>query len=222
MILAIDTSTRTVSLAVYDGIQVRCETTWNSQDYHTVELGPAVAEILRRSGVPVSGLQALAAATGPGSFTGLRIGLAFAKGLALARRLPIIGIPTLDAVAASQTPVNLPLAAILQAGRGRLAIGWYHGESGEWLPTRPLEVQDIQKFSSRIQQPTIVCGELNEEQQRILARKHKNVLLASPARALRRASFLAELAWKRFQAGQVDEPAALAPTYLHFGEPIAG
>jgi tRNA threonylcarbamoyladenosine biosynthesis protein TsaB len=65
-----------------------------------------------------------------------------------------------------------------------------------------------------------VCGELSEEERAILARKRKNVLLASPAQCLRRPSFLAELAWKRLQAGQVDDPISLAPIYLHVGEPI--
>ncbi|MBN2147111.1 MAG: tRNA (adenosine(37)-N6)-threonylcarbamoyltransferase complex dimerization subunit type 1 TsaB [Anaerolineales bacterium] len=222
MLLAIDTSTRTVGLALYDGVQVRCELVWKSQDFHTVELAPAISETLRRAAAEINLLQVIAVAIGPGSFTGLRIGLAMAKGLALARHLPLIGIPTLDAVAASQPVRNLPLAAVLNAGRGRLAAGWYHGESGQWQPTRPVEMLDVNKLSWRIQQPTIVCGELNEEEQRILARKHKNVLLASPAHALRRPSFLAELAWKRWQAGQVDEPAALAPIYLHVGDPIPG
>ncbi len=79
-----------------------------------------------RAGLEIQNLKLLAVATGPGSFTGLRIGLAVAKGIALACHLPIIGIPTLDIVAESQ-PVSpgLPLAAVLQAGRGRLAVGWY-------------------------------------------------------------------------------------------------
>jgi tRNA threonylcarbamoyladenosine biosynthesis protein TsaB len=67
-----------------------------------------------------------------------------------------------------------------------------------------------------------VCGELTGEARAILARKRKNVLLASPAQSLRRPSFLAELAWKRWQAGQVDDPVTLAPIYLHVGEPIPG
>ena len=61
-------------------------------------------------------------ALGPGSFTSLRVGLAFVKGLALARHLPIIGIPTLDVVAAAQEVRDLPLAAVLQAGRGRFSL----------------------------------------------------------------------------------------------------
>ena len=89
-----------------------CETIWASHDYHTIELAPAIADTLTRAGLEIQDLKLLAVATGPGSFTGLRIGLAVAKGIALACHLPIIGIPTLDIVAESQ-PVSLgiPLAA---------------------------------------------------------------------------------------------------------------
>jgi tRNA threonylcarbamoyladenosine biosynthesis protein TsaB len=222
MLLAIDTSTRTVGIALYDGTQVLGEVVWNSRDYHTVELAPAVFEILRRGQVDPGDLKVLAVATGPGSFTGLRIGLAFAKGLCLARHLPLIGIPTLDSVAAAQPVQALPLAAVLQAGRGRLAVGWYHSPAGQWEPNGPVEITDIVRLVHRIQQPTLVTGELKEDERRALARKYKNVHLASPAQALRRPAYLAELAWKRWQSGQVDDPASLSPLYLHFGNPIPG
>jgi tRNA threonylcarbamoyladenosine biosynthesis protein TsaB len=221
VLLAIDTSTRNVGIALYDGIQVICETIWTSHDYHTVELSPAIVDTLARARFDIHNLKLIAVATGPGSFTGLRIGMAVAKGLALACHLPIVGIPTLDIVAESQ-PVSLGiiLAAVLQAGRGRLAVGWYTAEDGCWQLNPPIEVMDVLKLSRLIHEPTLVCGELTGEQQHALARKYKNVILASPAHSVRRPSLLAELAWKRWQAGDVDDPATLSPTYLHVGEPI--
>ncbi len=223
MLLAIDTSTRNVAIAIYDGIQVLCETIWSSRDYHTIELAPAIADTLSRAGLTVQELKLIAVATGPGSFTGLRIGLALAKGIALACHLPIIGIPTLDIVAESQ-PVSLgiALAAVLQAGRGRLAVGWYTAPDGQWQLNPPIEIMDALQLSHQIHEPTLVCGELSEEQQHALARKYKNVILTSPAHSVRRPSLLAELAWKRWQAGDVDNAETLSPTYLHMGEPIPG
>ncbi len=223
MLLAIDTSTRNVGIAVYDGVQVLCETIWASQDYHTVELAPAISEILSRAGLRFQDLKLLAVASGPGSFTGLRIGLAVAKGIALACHLPIIGIPTLDIVAESQ-PISegVSLAAVLQAGRGRLAVGWYTASDAHWQLKPPIEIMDALKLTHMINEPTLVCGELTEEQQRTVARKYKNVILASPAHSIRRPSLLAELAWKRWQAGEVDDPATLSPTYLNLGQPIPG
>jgi tRNA threonylcarbamoyladenosine biosynthesis protein TsaB len=223
VLLAVDTSTRNVGIALYDGVQVLSESIWASQDYHTVELAPAIADILNRAGLKIQDIKLLAVANGPGSFTGLRIGLAVAKGIALAGHLPIIGIPTLDIVAESQ-PVSagIPLAAVLQAGRGRLAVGWFTASDGHWQPKPPIEIMDALRLTRMINEPTLVCGELTEEQQRILARKYKNVILASPAHSIRRPSLLAELAWKRWQAGEVDDPASLSPTYLNLGQPIPG
>ncbi len=223
MLLAIDTSTRNVGIAVYDGIQVISEAIWTSQDYHTVELAPAIAEILSRAGHQIQDIKLLAVACGPGSFTGLRIGLAVAKGMALACHIPIIGIPTLDIVAESQ-PISegIRLAAVLQAGRERLAVGWYTASDGHWQLAPPIEIMDALKLTRLINEPTLVCGELTEEQQRTVARKYKNVILASPAHSIRRPSLLAELAWKRWQAGELDDPATLSPTYLNIGQPIPG
>jgi tRNA threonylcarbamoyladenosine biosynthesis protein TsaB len=220
VLLALDTSTRVMSLALYDGARLLCEVSWACGDHHTVELAPAIAEALQRCELNASALRALGVAIGPGSFTGVRIGLALAKGMALAQHIPLIGIPTLDILAAAQPVQAIPLAAVLQAGRGRLAVGWYRAQAGTWQPQGNLEVLDAPTLAERIQQPTLVCGELTEEERQILGRKRKSVVLPSPARSLRRAGFLAELAWRRWQAGQTDDPISLAPIYLHIGELI--
>ena len=221
MLLAIDTSTRTIGIAIYDGIQVLSESIWASHDFHTIELAPAISNILTRAGLSIQDLKALAVATGPGSFTGLRIGLAVAKGMALASHLPIIGIPTLDIVAESQPlALGIPLVTVLQAGRGKLAVGWYTAADGTWQLNPPIVIMDAVELSHQIHGPTVVCGELDEEQQHALARKYKNVILISPAHSVRRPSLLAELAWKRWQSGEIDDPASLSPTYLHLGQPI--
>lgn len=222
ILLSIDTSTRQVGLAVYDGVQVLGEMAWISHDHHTVELAPAIAGLLARCGVNAVDLGALGVALGPGSFTGLRIGLALAKGMALAQNLPMVGLPSLDVLAASQ-PVEAPsLVAVLRAGRGRLAVGWYQVQAGGWKPAGRIEVLTPEALAERIQEPTWVCGELDDEERRLLSRKRKNVLLASPAQSVRRPSFLAELAWRRWQADQLDDPALLSPVYLHYNEPIPG
>jgi tRNA threonylcarbamoyladenosine biosynthesis protein TsaB len=223
VLLALDTSTRNIGIAIYDGVQVLCEYIWNSHNYHTVELGPAVVETLSRASIGVENLKVVAVATGPGSFTGLRIGMALAKGIALGRHIPILGIPTLDIVAESQ-PVSpgFILAAVLHVGRGRLAVGWYTPVEGAWHLKPPIQALEVQELSRLIHEPTIVCGELTEEQQHAVARKYKTVILASPAHSIRRPALLAELAWKRWLAGEMDDPASLSPTYLTIGEPIPG
>ena len=102
MLLAIDTSTAQVGLALYDGVQILGEVTWTAGQHHTTELAPAVSELMRRSNVSMDKVGALGVAIGPGSFTSLRVGLSLAKGIALASHLPLIGISTLDIIAAAQ------------------------------------------------------------------------------------------------------------------------
>jgi tRNA threonylcarbamoyladenosine biosynthesis protein TsaB len=220
MLLAIDTSTNQMGLAVHDGAQVIGELLWRSRHYHTVELAPAVADLFTRSGLKIDAIQALGVALGPGSFTSLRVGLAFVKGLALARHLPVIGIPTLDIVAAAQEVRGLPLAAVLQAGRGRLALSWYEAGENGWQSKGSAQVTTADELAERIQKPTIVCGELTADDRQRLARKRVNVVLPSPAACVRRPAVLAELAWERWQAGAQDDAASLAPIYLHLADPI--
>jgi tRNA threonylcarbamoyladenosine biosynthesis protein TsaB len=222
VILALDTSTRIVGVAIYDGCRVLSESTWTSQDYHTVELAPAVAEAFRKTGLDIDGLGVIAVAIGPGSFTGLRVGLALAKGLALARRIPLIGISTMDIMATAQPLLTIPMAIVLRAGRGRLAVGWYRASEDGWKITGKMEIQTAEELEQEIKTPTLICGELTEEERSFLGRRHDQTRLASPAHSLRRPAFLAELAWKRWQNGEIDDAVSLAPIYLHYNESIPG
>ncbi|NPA92846.1 MAG: tRNA (adenosine(37)-N6)-threonylcarbamoyltransferase complex dimerization subunit type 1 TsaB [Chloroflexi bacterium] len=222
MLLALDTSTTQIGVALYDGQRVLAEVYWQSGRRHTQELAPLVAEVLAHTGFTADDIQAIGVALGPGSFTGLRIGLAFAKGMALTQKIPLVGIPTLDAVAEA-VPVDeaFPtLAAVLPAGRGRLAVGWYQAQENRWQAQGQPEVLTAQDLNARIRKPTVVCGEMSAEERSRLARKYKTVRLPSPAMCARRPAYLAELAWQRWKQGQTDSPASLAPIYLHTGTPI--
>jgi len=222
MLLAVDTSTAQVGLALYDGTRVLAEMTWTSGQHHTAQLAPALAGLLSRSGITMDMVSALGVAIGPGSFTSLRVGLALTKGLALARHLPLIGIPTLDVVAAMQPASKHPLAAVIQAGRGRLAVGWYKCSKNGWQAVGPARGETVDELADEIEHPTHVAGELSAEDRQRLARKRVNVMLASPANCVRRPAVLAELAWTRWKAGKADDAAALAPIYLHVaGAPSA-
>jgi tRNA threonylcarbamoyladenosine biosynthesis protein TsaB len=219
MLLAVDTSTAQVGLAIYDGAQVIGEYAWRSRQRHTVELAPAVFELLTRCGLTMDDVRAMGVALGPGSFTSLRVGLSLVKGFALARGLPLIGIPTLDVLAAAQPLARLPLLVAIQAGRGRLAAGWYKRSKGSWQAKGPARVVTAQALAEEIKGPALVCAELTAEERQMLA-GNAGIQLASPAQSVRRPAVLAEQAWRRWQAGEVDDRATLAPIYLHVAEPI--
>jgi len=221
MLLAIDTSTPQIGLALYNGAQVLAESLWTSKARHTVELAPAVAEMLAHTSVKMEEIKVLGVATGPGSFTSLRVGLSFVKGLAFARKLPVAGINTLDVAAAGQPLNTQPLACVLPAGRGRLALGWYHAGRHGWQASGPAQITSAADLAGSILEDALVCGDLDASERHML-KKNSHIHLVSPALSVRRPGILAELAYNRWQAGQVDDLSALAPLYLHIAETIPG
>ena len=215
MLLALDTSTLTSGIALYEDPVLIGEMTWRTASHHTVELAPAVADLMRRCAVKPAELTAVAIALGPGSFTSLRIGLAFAKGLALSQNLPIIGIPTFEYQVAQQPLTAEPMLAVLPAGRTRMAVQQFSADGGSWRAVDEAKVMTAEEISERITGPTRICGEMNAAERQAIGRKWKNAMIASPALAMRRPSVLAEMAWKRWKDGQVDDPILLSPIYLH-------
>ena len=209
-----------MGLALYDDEQIIGETIWQTHNHHSVELAPAVESLFTRSGITGKDLRVLAVATGPGSFTSLRIGMAFVKGLSLALNLPVIGIPSLDITVAAVPVQDIALAAVLQAGRGRLAVGWYRVKNNNWQKHGEPVVMTPGELEQSIKKPTLICGELNSEERKTLARRWKNIRLAEPAMSIRRPAYLAQLAWKRWLSMDVDDVVTLSPSYLHYKDPI--
>jgi tRNA threonylcarbamoyladenosine biosynthesis protein TsaB len=142
-----------------------------------------------------------------------------AKGFALARNLPLIGIPTLDILAVAQPLSRLPLLAAIPAGRGRFAAGWYKRSKRGWQAKGPARLVTLKALIEEIKDPTIVCADLTADERRTLT-ENAGIQLAAPAQSVRRPALLAELAWRRWQAGDVDDRTTLAPVYLHVAEPV--
>ena len=215
MLLAIDSSTQTVGIALFDGSQVIGEMIWQTRTHHTVELSPAIDELFTKCGVEYSQLKGLAVASGPGSFTSLRIGFAIVKGLSLSLHIPAIAIPTLDILVAAQPVRDMPLVAILQAGRNRYAVGHYTSQSKGWVLKGDLEIMKIDEISLSIDSTTMLCGEILPDDRNYLLRNNKNFIIASPVQSLRRPSYLAYLAWKKLKTGKNDDVRFISPIYVH-------
>jgi tRNA threonylcarbamoyladenosine biosynthesis protein TsaB len=211
-LLAVDTSTKVASVALYDGVSVRAETTWESPRRHTVELAPRVAAMLETD---VAALTGLAVALGPGSFTGLRIGLALVKGLAMARGLPLVGVPTLDVTVSPVRRQRGTLYATLQAGRGRICLAPYRWRRQGWQRVGEMTVSTWEALVDEAEEGAIFCGELDANGLAALAGRTLKTTIVPAAQRLRRAGYLAELAWQRLAQGEWDDPATLQPIYLH-------
>lgn len=213
MLLAMDTATRTASLALHDGMRLRYEATWEAGRRHTVQLMPRLVSALEDLGLRVEDLTGVAVTLGPGCFTGLRVALAVAKGLAITQRLPLVGVPTLDVVVRAQGRDRRPLVALVQAGRGRLWAATYRWRQG-WRAREEPVLTTWEGLAAQVEEPTLFCGELDEAGQAVLKGLGSLAIPLPAAHSLRRAGFLAELAWERFRLGQTDDPASLVPVYL--------
>ncbi len=213
MLLAIDTATTRASIALHDGNVLHAECTWEARNRHTVTLVPHIAQLLAASDLVPEDVTALAVCLGPGSYTGVRIGVAMAKGMATVQKLPLIGISTLDILVAAQPPDPRPLYAIFAAGRRRIGYARYRWHDMRWQAETEVDIATWAEFQTQITEACLVLGELSSQGLTTLQALGDRVEVPAPARHLRRAGFLADLAWECLHAGQMDEIATLAPIY---------
>ncbi|HET6445355.1 MAG TPA: tRNA (adenosine(37)-N6)-threonylcarbamoyltransferase complex dimerization subunit type 1 TsaB [candidate division Zixibacteria bacterium] len=215
MILAVDTATRWTGIALHDGRSLTAERGWRSINNQTVDLAPAVADVMSKAGLTSSDLSAVAVAIGPGSYTGLRIGLGFAKGLVLANRAKLIGISTLDIVAAGTGEDRGELIVVAEAGRTRICAGSYQwrGSKG-WQSSEEPDIYGWDDLLDITDGPATFVGEITPAAAKLVKACDKEFKVVTAVKGVRRAGFLAELAWLKLRRGWVDDPDELVPVYL--------
>ncbi len=225
MILAIDTSTDMSSIAIYKPAQgVLVEQSWLCGREQTTQLLPNTQRAMSLVGVGVRDLTGVAVATGPGSFSGVRIGITVAKTLAYALQVPLWGVPSLDALAYSQVAVTAAqVCAVLSMGRNRLAWALYRTRGTRWQRLTPYSSNTAEELATAVQAyetnvATLFCGEISPETAAALHQQMGSEAAITPSAAgVRRASYLAELALQRANQGEADDPATLQAIYLQSG-----
>ena len=222
MLLAIDTATRFASVALYAPTGLLAEASWRSDNNHTIEMLPEIERMIARAGLAPEGLTAVAVCQGPGSFTGLRIGMAIAKGLALALEIPILAIPALEVVAYAAGDPGTRIWSVVELGRGRLCVAPYRYVDGLPQPEQALMRVSAGDWQIETDEPVLVAGEVNADLADHLLSLPNADLLAIPslAASVRRAGYLAELAWYRLEEGEYDDLDSVAPIYAQ--QPTSG
>ena len=213
MLLAIDTSTRMLGLGLHSGERVLAETIWQTNRHHTVELSPQIALLLRRSGVSTSDLTAIAVAVGPGSYTGLRIGMAMAKGLAYARGLKLVGVSTFDILVHAQPARPEPILALIEAGRGKVAGLWYKWGRRAWSSSGEAIHLTWEELPGIVEEKSYFIGDIDPVLHKELD-TYELIEVALPSICVRRPSVLAEIAFKRIRTGKLPATRSLVPVYL--------
>ena len=199
-LLAIDTSTDLAGVALVTGPEIVVHS-WPAARAQTATVLPEIDRLVHAGGMTPADITGLVVATGPGTFTGLRVGLAIAKGIVAASGVPIVGIPTLDIVFAMHAGADI--IAVLPAGRGRV-VWQQRGES----PRNSTIDELIVALGD--QPDALLVGEFSTEQAAALATAgiHLQQEHRDPAALLR-------LGAARIAAADFDNAVTLQPTYLH-------
>ena len=217
MLLALDSSTMTGSLALLKEREVLCEVIFKVNDSYSQSLLPLIDQMLKSYQVELTDLVAIAVALGPGSFTALRIGLATVKGLAMSAHLPVIGVPSLDALAWNLPYANYLVCPVIDARKKEVYTCLYRFDALKGDMNRLLEYQVLipGKLIEHLREDVIFFGnglKLYEEffRQSLGPRAH----FAPPSSHLPRASNVAALAYKRWSQGESDDISKLKPIYV--------
>jgi len=210
VLLALDTCTRRASVALRDDATLLAEMTWEAQRHETAAVAARIHDLMQTCRVEPRDLGCIAVATGPGSFTGVRCGLAIGKGIAVARGLPMIGVVAFDVIAHAQPPQPMPMLALLEAGRSRVAACPYEWHAGAPAVAGEWQIWSWDALAQNVEPPLYVCGDLAPS---LIAMLKPKVKVASAALNLRRAGFLAELGVARWERGEVDDAMTLTAVY---------
>ena len=216
MLLAIDSATQILSIALHDGQALRAECSLAAGRQHSARLAPMIEQLMRQAQTKTADLRALAVAVGPGSYTGVRIGVALAKGMAAVNDLPLVALTTLEIVleAHDASRCEWPLIATAPAGRSRVIWAKYAPGGDTWILRRPAEISAWDELLAACQPPCTISGEISSAGlQAISAAQAAGAKIDLPPAAdrLRRAAHLAEIAWRRLRENRHSPEERLYP-----------
>jgi tRNA threonylcarbamoyladenosine biosynthesis protein TsaB len=211
-ILALETSGQAGSVALLDADALVAERSLPADDRNAKTLAPAIRDILAAADWQPSDIRLVAVAVGPGSFTGLRVGVTTAKTFAYAVRAEVIGVNTLEAIAAQAPPDVDRVAVVLDAQRQQVfAAEFARGPAGDFECVRETAIVDNDVWLAKLD-PAVAVSGLGLE--KLSARLPSNIrVVASEYWSLRAAS-IGHLGWRSYQAGRRDDLWRLVPQYF--------
>ncbi len=213
MELSIDTASEIASVALSRDGELVAEISWRCRRNHTVELLPTIDRLLSQAGASKNDLTAVFACAGPGMYTGLRVGISVAQGLARALALPALSVGRLELDAYPHAAFPGPIIAVHSAGRRELAWAAYQGDP--WRELASSQLSRPEELAQQVSERTLFVGEVDDKVAALLRETSgERAVMASPVASLRRAATLAVLGFARLAGGQLAAPALLQPLYL--------
>jgi tRNA threonylcarbamoyladenosine biosynthesis protein TsaB len=218
-VLGIESSARQGGAAIVDGDRLVCESLLNIEVTHSERLLPAIDRLLADARLSLEALEGIAVSVGPGSFTGLRIGLSTAKGLAYATGLPVVGVSTLEAMAWALPAARWPVCPVLDARKQEVyAAIFRHAETGLCRLTEDMALSP-EALCGIIREPTLLLGDGLAAYEPLFRERLGDRLWIPPlASRGARPACVAELGRQRLLRGERDAAAGLVPRYLRPSE----
>jgi len=220
-ILAMDTATMVSSVAVADNKKLLAELIVENKLTHSETLLPHVDQVLNMAGAAKDDLEAVAVSLGPGSFTGLRIGLAAAKAIAYGLNIPIIGIPTMEGLAWHFPVPGTRVAGFIDAQKGNVYTAHYKWNGSSFDEVKSIEVvslEDAVNICSVLDEPVMAVGDMVSKKLTRLDNLPENLIIPPKHTMMPRAANIAMAGLKKLAAGNVGSVMDMEPIYIRKSE----
>jgi len=220
-VLGVDTATTGGGIGIIDDEKVLAEYAFDAGDAPSARLIPAIKTVLDQARLDLAALDAIAVSLGPGSFTGVRVGLSAVKGLSLAGGMAVVGIPTLDALASQLHPTPSLICPLIDARKGEVYAALYKQREGGGLERlTPYQVLSPAALLSQLtSHATVFVGDGVEVYgDFIKGHLGERALFAPPELRFLKGQTVATLGRKRIKQGEQDDVASLVPLYVRPSE----
>ena len=221
LILAFETSAKAASVALMENGKLLGESYQNTGMTHSQTLMVMAEDLLKTAGKTAADVTAVAVAEGPGSFTGIRIGIAAAKGFAWGRQIPCCGISTLEAMAESLGAYTGFVCPVMDARRSQVYNALFYVNQGKLerrAEDRAIALEDLKKELEILQEPIFLVGDGSNLCYNTLLESVPNLVLPPEHRMHQRAVGVAILAERKLASGEVCDGATLTPNYLRLSQ----
>ena len=221
LILAFETSAKAAGVALHDGTKLLAECYQNTGLTHSQTLMVMAEDLLKQCGLTASDVTHVAVAAGPGSFPGVRIGVAAAKGFAWGGELPCVGVSTLEAMVKNLGIYDGVVCACMDARRNQVYNALFRAEKGVLTPIsedRAIALADLKTELEQIKEPIYLVGDGAALTYKTLAGEIPNLILPAEHRMHQRGAGVALAALDKIHAGEIGDAASLEPNYLRLSQ----
>ena len=216
-VLGLDTSSNATSIAVIEDNKLICEYTINTKTTHSQKLMPMIENMLKISEVNVNDMDMIAICQGPGSFTGLRIGMATAKALSHVNNLPIVGVNSLELLAGNMDLSDKKICSILDAQRTQVYMGQYKFENNKLVEIKSVDVVEIDELLEELKSSNeewILVGEAVYKYEDKI-KEIENICVPAPSHNVNKASSLCTIAMNKYDQNiDVYDCYTINPVYI--------